>query len=712
MRWLLYFWAAVAERTHVWELDDPGLDPGAVFTDFDCWSTKDQWPHDLYTDLYDLSDSLMALRELVVTQGEEAATSDVLHATGVKHLASLLGYSLDEDTAKQLQQKCAYGLLPLQLAQWVVCQLTAFGGAAGVAKEHLHFCEGLHVDLGKIFSQHYFPTLLNSRWMRPFCGIQELFQPFARLQPSIERIDPDSLVRVFYDCLHLPEGIGSSGTNWAAFLQALSAEGNGRLSNDWYLKSLRFTFAPGKTSAEKFNLAECPLGFILTVLEKLVVAQSAITEDYAAYHRSFLITLSRFEDFNSDMRNNTLFGEPRDSLSALMITNWPVLPMLCMTAERSASDAERGGSGKRGHGYQYKPFSLDFAAHEIVRPRSEWSILEDVQQLEVEKHGQHLHRLWGLQRSNAYATLIAALLGVLETWRPGAGGVLGTKVVLVSMVWGQRLSRYLKGQIQRAQAFGLHRRLVVFCLDLDALEICQLEHVDRALCVQGQLQTIFNKYTILSAIVNLGFDVLYLDFDTLLLNDPLPLVLEAAKDHELLVSRDFGAECLNTGVIFLKAHPDIAQLLSSLLVWLWHHPYEFSQKAFSAFLRHEKSTNDGIEPLPIKKVPRWTVLDPMNAFVTSIVYSAGVEGWTGNLEGIVVFHFLDGTGGVDEERAVEGRYLNLYDLFYDNPKLDLTNLDVPLWVQDPRVEQVLMRSRNSEVPQELQKCVLLADFVK
>merc|ERR1712151_1387033 len=163
----------------------------------------------------------------------------------------------------------------------------------------------------------------------------------------------------------------------------------------------------------------------------------------------------------------------------------------------------------------------------------------------------------------------------------------------------------------------------------------------------------------------------------------------------------------NTGVIYFKAHPDTAEFLVALLLWLWHHPYEFSQKAFSAFLKHEQATDDRFFPLPLQKVPRWNVLEPMNAYVTSAVYNLGVEGWTGDLDRIVVFHFLDGTGGVDPERAIEGRYLNLYDLFYDNPRLDLKDVGRPLWLQDDRVERVLLRSRLQSPPTELIPCMLM-----
>eukprot|EP00415_Alexandrium_ostenfeldii_P001831 UN1831 len=166
----------------------------------------------------------------------------------------------------------------------------------------------------------------------------------------------------------------------------------------------------------------------------------------------------------------------------------------------------------------------------------------------------------------------------------------------------------------------------------------------------------------------------------------------------------------NTGVIYFKAHEDTASFLSMLLVWLWHHPYEFSQKAFSAFLLVENVTREPYR-LPILKVPRWNHLDPANGFVTSTVYNPEVEGWTGDIDKIIVYHFLDGTGGVDPTRAVAGQYTNLYDLFYANPALNLSDVSVPLWKQDEMVERALFWSRRPKLPGRLHPCMLYPDLV-
>merc|ERR1712203_393397 len=89
--------------------------------------------------------------------------------------------------------------------------------------------------------------------------------------------------------------------------------------------------------------------------------------------------------------------------------------------------------------------------------------------------------------------------------------------------------------------------------------------------------------------------------------------------------------------------------------------------------------------------------------------NAEVEGWTGNIEDIVIYHFLDGTGGVDPTRAVAGQYINLYDLFFANPSLDLLDTGAPLWVQDQRVEATLLRSRQPSPPEKIYPCMLYPD---
>merc|ERR1712217_941018 len=104
------------------------------------------------------------------------------------------------------------------------------------------------------------------------------------------------------------------------------------------------------------------------------------------------------------------------------------------------------------------------------------------------------------------------------------------------------------------------------------------------------------------------------------------------------------------------------------------------------------------------KIPRWGILDPLNAFVTSTVYDPGIEGWTGEMERILVYHFLDGSGSVHPSLSYKGDYVNLFDLFYVNAKLNLSSADVDLWQQDDEVKQQLLFSRQPSAPESLHDC--------
>jgi len=700
---------AINFETSYHEAEDAALggatveDPGSALPNFDCWTDSDNTPHDVWNDLYDFGKTLELL---LLEQAVEPTDIAILRKAGAKHLGNLLGYASSEGEMR-LARDCPYGLAALRFAQWYACRLVSAPPLLGSddAKENTpEVCAGLHVGLSTILAPPAtLPTVLNSRWMRPICGLAEFVRPALRGPTELGQDDPLAVARHFYDCTFFHEGNKpSSGMDWQAFLRSLTGgSSDGGFTTDWIMKSLRFAFAPGRLIDAELKMNECPLGFITIVVEKLHLAQVARTEEYGKLAAGFVHLVLDFEQrLSQGAQHNTAIS---DGLAALMDTSWPVLPLLCSMARNAQADTPSGR-----HGYQYKPYSLDFRPLEILRPRLERNQLTVVRELPREEHIERLRvAAHSDEVSEAYGGVLGALFTVLESWEQGAPGTAGTKLALVTMLWGSRLAGYLPGSLRRAEAFGLHARYLIFCLDEVVLLACRGAHPLPALCVPGRLQTIYNKYTVLAAIVQLGFDALYLDFDTLLLADPVPKITEASETAEVLVSRDFGSECLNTGVIYLKSHPDTAELLVALLVWLWHHPYEFSQKAFSAFLRHENATDVRFHPLPIQIVPRWAVLEPTNAFVTSAVYDLGVEGWTGELEGIAIFHFLDGTGGVDPDRAIEGKYLNLYDLFYDNPLVDLNDITQPLWRQDPRIERALLRSRLPAPPSKLLRCMLM-----
>eukprot|EP00927_Polykrikos_kofoidii_P010109 TRINITY_DN14281_c1_g1_i1.p1 TRINITY_DN14281_c1_g1~~TRINITY_DN14281_c1_g1_i1.p1 ORF type:complete len:746 (+),score=101.77 TRINITY_DN14281_c1_g1_i1:200-2239(+) len=598
-------------------------------------------------------------------------------------------------TDEALTIECPFGLFALQVARWAACLIAGPQAADGRCTDHRVYFTNIfvhkHMSPAKVL-----PVVQNTRWMPVLCSTISYVDHVVKERAKY--LDPGGVVAEVFDCFH----VKGDAIDWARFHAELvrapgDVNGVGRY---------KFVFGrrAGRSSQD---LHECVLGSLTVALEQLHLAQVYVTQDYPVFATTVTLAFAVLEAYFLDNPETQL----QDSLSVLALARWPIFPKLCTLSSLGQAQRSRGD-----HGYQHKPYNLDFRTEEIIRPPKERAELVEVRALPPSEHIERLHWARGYRSSPTYRAVLGALVTALHAKVSDAAATsadsghfaAAIKVVFFTMVWGSRLAVYLRGSIDRMAAFGHVQRYIVFCLDDAAFETCQQTHPFPTNCIAGRLKTIFNKFTMLSVIVGAGVDSIYLDFDTLLLKDPLPAILRAAVSNELLVSRDFGSFCLNTGVIYMKAHPDTADFLASLMTWLWHHPYEFSQKAFSGFLGVEKISSESIEGMLFERMPRWNILDPMNGFVTSIVYHKHVEGWTGRLEEIVIYHFLDGTGGVDESTSVEGRYVNLYDLFYANPALNLSDIKEPLWLQDPRVERALLKSYHPDPPAEVERCSLWA----
>lgn len=197
--------------------------------------------------------------------------------------------------------------------------------------------------------------------------------------------------------------------------------------------------------------------------------------------------------------------------------------------------------------------------------------------------------------------------------------------VHASVVWGTRVTQYLRNFLLRAKAYGIHYRYFVFCLDEVSRVEClkyhpaPTENLRKGLCVQGKTKTIYNKYTIAATMVNLGFDVVYQDLDTVFMHDPNPMMDELHWDRtvDIVTARDFGVKCTNTGVILFKATPASQMFIQNWLTWTWWHPYEFSQKTFSSFFEIENVTVPIESPPGVGFYPNTPVRKPNLAFFNS-----------------------------------------------------------------------------------------------
>ncbi|CAE6921010.1 hypothetical protein AK812_SmicGene3321 [Symbiodinium microadriaticum] len=280
-----------------------------------------------------------------------------------------------------------------------------------------------------------------------------------------------------------------------------------------------------------------------------------------------------------------------DLLPVLFETQWPLLTFLNMGAQ-SVHWRSRSGTDS----YQTKPFTLDLFPTELLTSEAERKQLSSLATSGAWLLGDMRQRLVAWP-SDVYQKLLQALLRYLE---------------------------------------------------------CDKAHLEQSFCIAGKQKTAANKFHMMAAIVNLGFDVLSLDFD----------------------------------VVLFKAHADTAEFLQELIVWLWNHPYEFCQKAFASMMGQEDIQCNDLSETQCERT----------------VYNGDVQGWTGDIDKIIIFHFLDSTGDVNPEFALKGGYVNLFDAFYDYPELNLSDVDKPLYEQDHQVRALLMESRQFP-PTRLSPCL-------
>eukprot|EP00927_Polykrikos_kofoidii_P039125 TRINITY_DN33550_c0_g1_i1.p1 TRINITY_DN33550_c0_g1~~TRINITY_DN33550_c0_g1_i1.p1 ORF type:complete len:734 (-),score=97.40 TRINITY_DN33550_c0_g1_i1:59-2260(-) len=600
-----------------------------------------------------------------------------------------------------LQVECPFGFALLSVVRWGACLLASHPEA----HEDIR-CTNLQANLlaSAFLSKPYglepreaVPVFLNTRFVLKLRAISRAMVPLIHMR--LWKLDPEGWIVTGLDCEQTPQDEGPGAIDWNGYFQILAVGTPGR---DDSIGAHSVAYNPDTFNVESYarRLTDCSFGFFSVHLQRINLVQRFTSNDYNILAQGIVEISHAIEESYSVYQGGTI---PFGSFTLMAVTRWPVIDLIGMVAT-TAQDRKPDGR----YGYQHKPYTLEFHTWEILRPNAEVTRIFELRDMSIPEHVAFLRMRRREQPSPCYSRLLSALEESLHVEREQRGA---EKLVLYTMIWGSRLASYLPGVIQRMKAFRLERQYLVFCVGA-ACSICQAAHPFPALCVQGRLQTIMNKYTVMSAILNNGFDAVYLDLDTVLMKDPLPLILDLAQDYELLVSRDFAGECLNTGIIYAKAHPATNAFVARLVKWLWFHPYEFSQRAFSAMLGVERVLSIGMARMESERgiedePPRWTTLDATNRFVTRWSYGTSgvdaVEGWTGSLEEIIIFHFLDAEGSSHSDSR-KGEYQNLFEVFFFNTNLDLADGHTPLWKQDPDVLEILLSSRHEEAPKKLFPC--------
>jgi len=168
-------------------------------------------------------------------------------------------------------------------------------------------------------------------------------------------------------------------------------------------------------------------------------------------------------------------------------------------------------------------------------------------------------------------------------------------------------------------------------LDEEAFALCSQHH--GAQCVRGSI-SVLNKYTLLLIALQLGIDVMWLDFDIFLVRDPSAAIDRAVEGNDIVMGYDYDSDCICNGYFFLRARPEAHRWLFWLVRWLYDHPYEHDQRAISALLNYTERV--AAEPHELPPVPRWNAFDVDNEFIN-------FPSWEGRYEDLQMVHFVDGS---------------------------------------------------------------------
>eukprot|EP00927_Polykrikos_kofoidii_P018837 TRINITY_DN18779_c0_g1_i2.p1 TRINITY_DN18779_c0_g1~~TRINITY_DN18779_c0_g1_i2.p1 ORF type:complete len:732 (+),score=68.42 TRINITY_DN18779_c0_g1_i2:284-2479(+) len=397
-----------------------------------------------------------------------------------------------------------------------------------------------------------------------------------------------------YDCRFGNHSIG----DWQSFRSCFIPDAL-RSDASWYTDSLRYVFSDRLAKSLYTASTECLYGVYTMNLIKAIWAadtESSSYNTYAPYAQWILF----------------------ESVHLLGATSWPLLPLFHYS------------TSVRRHGFQ-----IDFSARELaglpLRPHAAW--------LQAQPLSLHVATLdmFGTWRPD-FAQAVMAFQVALgrSAASSGGGGPDAERLVYVTMVYG-RFNRFIPGWAARSRLLGLGN-LVIAVLDLEASAICRAHH-DPRLCVKLRID-VLNKYTLLLVALQLGIDVMWLDFDIFLVRNPGPAIAAAARrkdgrPNHVVVGYDYESDCLCNGFFYLRARPAVHRWLFELVRWLFDHPYEHDQRAIAGFLNYTERIAANSQELP--PVPRWDVFDVNNIFVN-------FGSWEGRTyEDLVLVHFVDGS---------------------------------------------------------------------
>lgn len=147
--------------------------------------------------------------------------------------------------------------------------------------------------------------------------------------------------------------------------------------------------------------------------------------------------------------------------------------------------------------------------------------------------------------------------------------------------------------------------------------------------------SILQRHAIVHILLHLGVDVMAFDFDTFFFEDPRPRLEELAEAEraDVLMTRHLDADCLNMGLLYVRASSRTAEWYTRYLTWLHQHPYEREQRGANALLGFTRQAVS----FPPRALPpvRAVALDDGNEFASSR------GGWLGDWAQLRFFHWVN-----------------------------------------------------------------------
>jgi len=238
-------------------------------------------------------------------------------------------------------------------------------------------------------------------------------------------------------------------------------------------------------------------------------------------------------------------------------------------------------------------------------------------------------------------------------------------VAILTACWGRVHSARLSGWLEAVQRAGMGQRTAVLCHDLVSLTTCRAVHVRPLLCLDARQwpRTLLSKLAAIALFVRWHIDVLWLDSDAVLLQDPVQFLkpLRSGGDmHRESAQMLFSVEpvswnCVNAGVFFLRGSRDTQRYLGYWISLYLERPFNIDQSvlffllglmpnmSYEMFSSREELLNSKgsrTRVLGTLRTPAWGALDGRAPFtMTGKVVTGGFD--ADRESQVVVLHLLE-----------------------------------------------------------------------